>query len=117
MCAEFAMEITALNLPGSGTGAAAAGAGAGAGAGTAADWPVSRLMGGGGGGRRRRWRRLERRGGEPGLVAATVEDDVAAVFDEDVFVVAAGQDADFAACIGQGVDGGLDGGVLSETFY
>ena len=33
-----------------------------------------------------------------------------------MFVVAAGQDADFAAGIGQGLNGGLDGGVLAEAF-
>src|SRR5206468_4061650 len=65
MCAELAMEITALNFPGSGTGAAAAGAGAGA----AVGWPVSRLMGGGGGGGGGGGAGLRdgeaRRGGEP----------------------------------------------------
>jgi hypothetical protein len=45
-----------------------------------------------------------------------VEYDVAAVLDEDVLEVAAGQDADFAAGVRQGVDGGLDGGVFAKAF-
>src|SRR3979490_3445104 len=109
MCVELAMEMTALNLPGSG---AEGGAGGGWGSG---GW--GGLGGCRGNGRSRRWRRgLERRRGEASLVAAAVKDDVAPVLDEDVLEIAAGQDADFAASTGERVDGGLYGGVFAEAF-
>jgi hypothetical protein len=105
------MEITALNLPGNG-------AGVGGRRGWSRCWRCIGLAACLVSGRNWRWgRRLERWGGEANPVAAAMEDDATAVLDGDVLEVAAGQDADFAAGIGQGVNCGLDRGVLAEAFY